>query len=231
MIQKYLICTLVIINLFGVANAQVDTISKKRINLFVGLNLAKEVSYSAIYSPRNNTLLGFSFGINNFVFKVSANYVNKAVFEKQNYDLGGRVQRSFPISGFELSLIYTKKSYNDKIIHPMFGLEYKKSMVYGGWSNQIFVGSPRISFNRVVNFDDNFYQVCGIIGLSFSSKNKFGFSIYTPIGINTQGSNNSHYLEQIRVGGSSVVYEIKKEGYKNGFIFGINAGIFYNFKL
>lgn len=231
MIQKYWFCTLVIINLFGVASAQVDSISNKRNNLFVGLNLAKEVSFSSIYSPRNNTLLGLSFCIDKIIFKASANYVNRAVFEKQNYIIGGRDQRRFPLAGFELALIYVAKLNNNKIIHPMLGLEYKKATIYGGWSEQIFIDNTRISFNRVVNFNDKFYQIGGLAGFYFSMKNKFGFAIYFPIGVNRQSSENSHYLEQMVTIGSSPVYETKKEGYKNGFVLGINSGIFYNFNL
>lgn len=224
-------CGLVFTYFIGDANAQVDSISKKRNQLSIGFNLAKEVSYSAVYSPRNNTLLGLAICYNSFIFKASANYVNRAVFEKQNYTIGSRDSRQIPLSGFELGFIHVGHLYNDKIIHPMLGLTYKKSIIYGGWSKQIFIDNTTISFNRVVNFNDKFYQICGLAGFYFSMKNKFGFAIYCPIGVNSQSSENSHYLEQIEVGGSSVVYETKKKGYKNGLIFGLNAGIFYNFKL
>jgi hypothetical protein len=228
---KAFLCAILFINFLGLANAQVDSVPKKRNNFTIGLNLAKEVSYSVIYSPRNNTLLGLSFGMNNIKFKASANYVNRAVFEKQNYIIGGRDRRRFPLAGIELALIYVSHLYNNKIIHPMFGLTYKKSIVYGGWSEQIFIDNTRISFNRMVNFNDKFYQIGGLAGFYFSMKNKFGFTIYFPIGVNRQSSENSHYLEQMVTIGSSPVYETKKEGYKNGFVIGINSGIFYNFNL
>lgn len=230
-IQKAIFCTLVLTNLFGFVRAQVDSIPKKRNQFSIGVNLAKEVTYSAIYSPRNNTLLGLSFGMNNFIFKASANYANRAVFEKQNYIIGGRDQRRFPLAGFELVLIYVAKLNNNKVIHPMFGLQYKKATIYGGWSEQIFINSTGISFNRVVNFNDKFQQTAVLAGFYFTAKNKFGYAIYFPFGLNTQSRENSHYLEQKLTIGSSAVYETKKEGYKNGFALGLNAGIFYTFKL
>jgi len=203
-IQKAILCTLALTNLSGIVRAQVDSIPKKRNQLTIGINLAKEVSSSSIYSPRNHTLLGLSFGFNNIIFKASANYVNRVIFENRNYNIGRRDKRIFPLSGFELDLIYVADLYDNKIIHPMIGIEYKKSVIYGGWRNTIYLNNTQIlinrsvSVNRVVNFTDKFYQVCGLAGFYFSSNNRFGYALYFPIGINIQGSNNSHYIKKVR---------------------------------
>ncbi len=97
-LRKAVLCVIILINFFGIAIAQVDSIANKKNKLSIGIHFAKEVSGSSIYIPRNNTLLGLSFGINNFIFKASANYVNRVIFEKRNYSIGDRDKRLIPLS-------------------------------------------------------------------------------------------------------------------------------------
>ncbi len=117
----------------------------------------------------------------------------------------------------------------------MIGLEYKKSVIYGGWRNTIYLNNTQVLINRsvsvyrIVNFTDKFYQVCGLAGFYFSSNNKFGYALYFPIGINIQGRNNSHYIKEVR--GVGAEFEKKNITDKKGLTVGINMNLFYNFRL
>ena len=128
----------------------------KKAPLFFGINLGKDVSYSGIYSPRNNTLLGFSFGVKNLILRTNANYVNRDLFEAHNYIIGGRDRRTLPLSGFDITVLFVRHLLNNKILHPMIGFTYRKSVIYGGWRNEILISSygNNIPVARVVNFND-----------------------------------------------------------------------------
>ena len=207
--------------------AKNDTLASESPKLFIGLTAEKNIKYNAVYSPTNTTLFGLSFGINNFVFHTSANYTNKAIFEKRNYIIGSRDRRIIPLSGYGLSVFYVHKLHNKRIIHPMIGFEFISSTIYGGWERQISAGG--INFYRTVNFTDKFKQYSAVFGFYFSSNNKFGYSISCPIGVASQNNDNSHIDEQIEIIGGSLYYEAKPEGFTNGFCIGLNFNLFYHF--
>lgn len=211
--------------------AETDSLKVIETPLVFGINLGKDVSYSGIYSPRSNTLLGFSFSVKNVILRTNANYVNRNIFEKKNYVIGSRDQRKIPLSGFDITILYVRHLYNNKIVHPMIGVTYRKSVVYGGWRNDILINNYgyNIPVSRVVNFNDKFHQISGVFGLYCSSKNKFGYAISCPVGVNIQNYTNSHNGEQVNVGGSSSHKEFLKKGNQVGLSIGLNFNIFYHF--
>ncbi len=229
--QKVCLIALIFVCLSSNLFAKIDSLNSIKAPLFFGINLGKDVGYSGIYSPRNNTLLGFSLGIKNIILRTNANYVNRDLFESQNYKIGGRDRRTLPLSGFDITVLYVRRLFNNKILHPMIGFTYRKSVVYGGWRNDIMIGSYgyNIPVARVVNFDDKFHQISSVFGFYFSSKNKFGYSFSCPIGVNIQKNTNSHYGEQVDVNGSSSHKEFVKKGNQAGLSIGLNFNIFYHF--
>ncbi len=229
--QKVCLIALIFVCLSSNLFAEIDSLKSKKAPLFFGINLGKDVSYSGIYSPRNNTLLGFSFGVKNLILRTNANYVNRDLFEAHNYIIGGRDRRTLPLSGFDITVLFVRHLLNNKILHPMIGFTYRKSVIYGGWRNEILISSygNNIPVARVVNFNDKFHQISSVFGLYFSSKNKFGYSFSCPIGVNIQNNTNSHYGEQVDVNGSSSHKEFVKKGNQAGLNIGLNFNIFYHF--
>lgn len=211
------------------AFSHVDSLKVKQ--LAFGFNITKEINFTNVYSPRNYTLVGTSIGVKNLIFRISANYINRGVFENQNYTIGSRDKRLIPLSGYELSLFYVKQLYNSKIIHPVFGITYRKSIIYGGWNNLFYISSFNYSIERVVNFNDKFHQICGVFGMYFSNKNKFGYSITFPVGIVIQNISNSHFDVQNYVShGTGYHNEVEKKSARIGMCFGLNINLFYNLK-
>ncbi len=209
-----------------------DSINKKNINryLSVGLFGTQNVIANSIYGPGRVSQMGVQASYNSFELQIGPAFINRTFFEKHNYSLGSRDQRKIPLSGFYAGVYFVKKAYSNKLVHFTFGLQYIGSTVYGGWTSVKTFNAftyDEYSISRVVNFEDKFYQFDIASGITFSQKNKLGFTILAHLGQTIQNSENSHF--NFNVKNSAGYYDLEPKSKKKAQYGGLSVKLFYNF--